>query len=167
MIYNDVRVCSVSSPKRSPTFCMRNLDFEEQICYAQHSSLLSYINNCDYACTWMDSLKGKRSDSETKLKALFFSYRKPGFWIHKLVLGCKLQIFHHYFSFSDIDDCDPLPCENGATCHDGVNNYTCTCMASYEGYNCSMGKLDHFPSYSTYYKRRKLYCRELNILSCL
>ena len=107
MIYNDVRMCSVSCPKpvllfawiTSFTFSYRNLDFEEQICYAQHSYLFSYINNCDYACTWMASLKGKRSDSKTKLKALFFSSRKPGFWIHKLELECKLQIFHHLFLF--------------------------------------------------------------------
>ena len=57
MVYDDVRVCSVSSPKRSPTFCMRNLDFEEQMCYAQHSYLSSDINNCDYVFTWMASLK--------------------------------------------------------------------------------------------------------------
>ena len=99
MIYNDVRVCSVTSRKRSPTFCMRNLDFEEQICHAQHSYLFSDINNCDYTCTWMASLKGERSDSKTKLKALLFSYKKPWFWIHKLGLQCKLRIFHHLFLF--------------------------------------------------------------------
>ena len=44
-------------------------------------------------------LKKKCSDSKTKLKALFFSSRKPGFWIHKLKLECKLQIFHHLFLF--------------------------------------------------------------------
>ena len=97
-IYNDVRECSVSSRKRSPTFCMRNLDFEEKICHAQHSSLFSDINNCDYACTWIASLKGERSDSKTKLKALFFSYRKPRFWIHKLEFECKLQIFPLFIS---------------------------------------------------------------------
>ena len=48
------------------------------------------------------------------------------------------------------DDCASDPCENNATCTDEVNNYTCTCMAGYEGNNCSIGKLDHVPSYSTY-----------------
>ena len=60
------------------------------------------------------------------------------------------KFFTIYSSFSDIDDCASDPCENNATCTDGVNNYTCACMAGYEGYNCSIGKLDHFPSYSTY-----------------
>ena len=43
-------------------------------------------------------LKGERSDSKTKLKALFFSYRKPRFWIHKLEFECKLQIFPLFIS---------------------------------------------------------------------
>ena len=54
-----------------------------------------------------------------------------------------------YFSFPDIDECDSDPCKNGANCTDGVNNYTCTCMAGYGGPNCSIGKLDHFASYFT------------------
>ena len=62
--------------------------------------------------------------------------------------NCKFSTI--YSSFPDIDDCDSKPCENNATCTDGVNNYTCTCMAGYKGYNCSIGKLDHFPSYFTY-----------------
>ena len=26
---------------------------------------------------------------------------------------------------TDIDDCTPDPCQNGGTCTDGVNDYTC------------------------------------------
>ena len=63
-------------------------------------------------------------------------------------MNCKFSTI--YSSFSDIDDCESDPCENNATCTDGVNNYTCTCMAGYESYNCSIGKLDHFSSSSTY-----------------
>ena len=58
--------------------------------------------------------------------------------------------FPPFISISDIDDCYTNPCENGANCTDGVNNYTCTCMAGYKGPNCSIGKMDHFPSYYTY-----------------
>ena len=43
--------------------------------------------------------------------------------------------------FQDINDCQPNPCENGGTCTDGVNNYTCSCVAGYSGYNCSIGRL--------------------------
>ena len=37
---------------------------------------------------------------------------------------------------SDIDDCAGGPCNNGGTCADGVNSYTCICMAGYTGANC-------------------------------
>ena len=37
----------------------------------------------------------------------------------------------------DIDDCSPNPCQNGGTCTDGVNQYTCACAAGYNGINCT------------------------------
>ena len=57
--------------------------------------------------------------------------------------------FNNYLCLSDINDCSPDPCENGATCDDEVNDYTCTCMAGYDGKNCSQSKFDHLSSYST------------------
>ena len=54
-----------------------------------------------------------------------------------------------YFSSSDIVECNSDPCKNGANCTDGVNNYTCTCMAGYEGPNCAIGELNPFASYFT------------------
>ena len=46
------------------------------------------------------------------------------------------------FHFQDIDECSPNPCQNGGTCADGVNNYTCACVAGYSGYNCTTSKLE-------------------------
>jgi len=37
---------------------------------------------------------------------------------------------------TDIDDCASSPCQNGATCADGVNSYSCACTAGYSGDNC-------------------------------
>ncbi|CAH1257012.1 FBLN7 [Branchiostoma lanceolatum] len=37
---------------------------------------------------------------------------------------------------TDVDECASHPCENGATCMDGVNGYTCTCAAGYVGDHC-------------------------------
>lgn len=31
------------------------------------------------------------------------------------------------------DDCEDNDCENGATCIDGINNYTCFCPPYYTG----------------------------------
>ena len=41
---------------------------------------------------------------------------------------------------ADIDDCDDSECENGAACVDGVDEYTCTCAAGYEGDLCQTGQ---------------------------
>jgi hypothetical protein len=58
---------------------------------------------------------------------------------------CSLQIrMIHIFLydifvanwFTDIDECTPNQCQNGATCVDGINAYTCTCAAGYEGNSC-------------------------------
>ncbi|KAK3084002.1 hypothetical protein FSP39_006530 [Pinctada imbricata] len=36
----------------------------------------------------------------------------------------------------DINECSSNPCQNGATCHDHINRYGCTCLAGFIGYNC-------------------------------
>ena len=39
--------------------------------------------------------------------------------------------------FSDIDDCNNSPCQNGGTCVDGVDEYTCSCEGTgFTGENC-------------------------------
>jgi Notch-like protein len=42
--------------------------------------------------------------------------------------------------FPDIDECASTPCENDATCEDGVNSYTCKCKAGFNGKNCEKGE---------------------------
>lgn len=37
---------------------------------------------------------------------------------------------------SNVDDCASMPCQNGGTCTDGVNSYTCMCATGYSGTNC-------------------------------
>ena len=38
-----------------------------------------------------------------------------------------------------IDECVSRPCQNGGTCVDGNNSYTCNCDLGYEGVNCETG----------------------------
>ena len=40
----------------------------------------------------------------------------------------------------DEDDCKTSPCQNGGTCVDGTNKYTCNCKAGFTGDNCETGK---------------------------
>ena len=41
---------------------------------------------------------------------------------------------------TDINDCIPDPCQNGATCKDLVGSYRCDCVAGYTGSNCETSK---------------------------
>ena len=36
------------------------------------------------------------------------------------------------------DECSPNPCQNGGTCVDGVNSYTCQCPSGWTGTNCTV-----------------------------
>lgn len=40
-------------------------------------------------------------------------------------------------SCSNIDDCDPDPCQNGGTCTDGVNSFNCACTTGFSGPTCA------------------------------
>ena len=45
----------------------------------------------------------------------------------------------------NIDDCVPNPCEHGATCVDGVEEYTCLCTLEYNRgeYTTYIGRFHH------------------------
>ena len=35
-----------------------------------------------------------------------------------------------------LDECRTSPCQNGGTCQDGINNYTCSCVPGFSGTDC-------------------------------
>ncbi len=37
------------------------------------------------------------------------------------------------------DNCLSMPCLNGATCSNSLNNYTCSCAVEYTGFHCQTG----------------------------
>jgi predicted outer membrane repeat protein len=40
------------------------------------------------------------------------------------------------------DQCLSLPCQNGATCYDGKNSFTCECVPGFEGFTCATNTPD-------------------------
>ena len=43
--------------------------------------------------------------------------------------------------FADVDECSSSPCQNGGTCIDAVNSYTCDCVDGWTGTNCEASKI--------------------------
>ena len=52
------------------------------------------------------------------------------------------HVFRRNVCVVDINECSPNPCKNGGSCTDLVNGFTCSCVAGYNGGDCSNGK-DH------------------------
>ena len=44
-------------------------------------------------------------------------------------------------TFSDVNECSPDPCKNGAKCVDLVGSYRCDCKSGYTGGNCETGQM--------------------------
>ncbi|KAM4726279.1 coagulation factor IX-like [Anableps anableps] len=41
-------------------------------------------------------------------------------------------------SYTDGDQCEPKPCQNGGVCQDGVSSYICWCKPNFSGKNCEI-----------------------------
>ena len=48
--------------------------------------------------------------------------------------------FNILFLLKDIDECVNHTCKNGGSCVDGVNNYSCNCLAGFTGDRCETGR---------------------------
>ena len=42
--------------------------------------------------------------------------------------------------YLDIDECESDPCQNGGTCDDHVNSFTCECVDGFTGLHCETGE---------------------------
>ncbi|XP_051539735.1 versican b isoform X2 [Myxocyprinus asiaticus] len=60
-----------------------------------------------------------------------FTTRKPEPWT-----VASYTVESHMVDLKDIDECQSNPCRNGATCIDGLNSFSCTCLPSYSGALC-------------------------------
>lgn len=71
--------------------------------------------------------------------------------VHSCTIHCDIlpQIWPHFdlpFSVffwlvvTDINDCLPNPCQNGGTCVDGINTFSCICLQGFSGGTCATSK---------------------------
>ena len=51
-----------------------------------------------------------------------------------------LITFNPFSLFKDIDNCANRTCQNGGSCTDGINSYSCNCVAGFTGNHCETGK---------------------------
>lgn len=73
-------------------------------------------------------------------------------------VNINLTVMAH-FCCLDVNECSSNPCKNGGSCKDGVNQYSCSCMAGYTGHMCQTGKccILRCMQYANIFKSRQ-YC---------
>ena len=107
-----------------------------------------------YTCSCAAGFTGKDCETSKSLY-IIIGYCRPNFNIVTLIKPKSALIYQgiyvkylvampitYCFYFVDINECAIIPCLNGGTCTDGVNNYTCSCAAGFTGNDCETSKLE-------------------------
>ena len=58
-----------------------------------------------------------------------------------LVFSIYYAAFRMYDIVVETDECATNPCQNGGSCSDEVNKFSCSCASGYEGATCHTGRL--------------------------
>ena len=88
-----------------------------------------------------------RHDSSMIFSGAYYSLQTfvQHFWgdkIRKRIAKSYVYIYITYNStIADVLECSSNPCQNGATCQDGINEFTCLCATGFEGATCAVCEL--------------------------
>lgn len=71
---------------------------------------------------------------ENKRQKILILFKSPdNHWLYFTGENCSVNI----------DECESEPCQNGGSCEDKINGYTCTCSAGFLGESCNCGQCSH------------------------
>ena len=95
-----------------------------------------------FSCNCTSGWQGIKCENGKKKNCSSIYKHEPS---HVVVGLAKIQFFPHddFFSFTlDINECQSGPCQNGGTCIDGINSFSCSCVpgAGWEGSKCEKSK---------------------------
>lgn len=76
----------------------------------------------------------------TKLVFSFLMQSYDNFYFLIKFNQLKMLTLCAILNLPDINECSSGPCQNGGTCTDGVNGYTCRCVSGWEGDRCDISK---------------------------
>ena len=65
---------------------------------------------------------------------IFFKHSISFKWCLALILSC-----HNIFMIGE-DNCVGVDCQNGGSCQDGIDTFTCLCKTGYTGDLCATGE---------------------------
>lgn len=65
----------------------------------------------------------------------------------QLYILSKCLLYYVTAFVVDVDDCANNPCQNGGSCADLVNGYTCNCVTGYDGVNCANSMYTHMHTF--------------------
>ena len=66
--------------------------------------------------------------------------------------------------FSDINECSPNPCQNGATCVDLIGGHRCDCAQGYSGSSCETSNHQTFIVFAVLkFTKKFLFINEMRI----
>ena len=70
------------------------------------------------------------------------------------------------YTFTEINECASSPCQNGATCNDLLDRYTCTCVSGYQGTRCETGWFTRCIFWTNFGISLMVGWRHYNLASC-